>query len=476
MGQSALATLDIAHARLSPEFRPELEALAYLDPTRDGFFAIGVKSGRKKYKQRCFPLSQLPEVLESYRAANADVYVSQSEFWAPSREKKFVKRLTACFLDLDTYKEAEFRELPAESLCALVLDHCYQSSIPEPSLVVFSGRGLQLKWCFTSPIPEGALERWEAVQQELCAAFKRYHADPVALSASQVLRVVSTVNQISGETVRVLHQAKTPAMGGARMANNLIGYQFDEFADTVLPVRRDELTTPQREPSMVQSPAANDSCAPTCFLTSRGLAQRRFEDVIRLVERRGWFKQGAPDGSRDTVIFVCAALLAQAAPNISYFENEVKTLAGLLAPHWSHARLRSCVSAVKKRLAAALEGKLIVFRGKSVDPRYRFRTATLLKWLQVTDSEQRVMATLVGANERRHRSSLRKARWRKAARESGKLLTREQWLRTHHRRGLAATELRKKGLPWKQVAAELGYDTASAAAKASKSIGTRRSK
>lgn len=466
MGQSALSTADSARPCAVTAFRPELEALAYLDPEREGFFAIGVKSGRKKFEQHCFPLSQLPDVLEQYRAVNADVYVSQSEFWAPSREKKFLKRLTACFLDLDTYKQTELEGLPAESLCARVLDHCYQENIPEPSLVVFSGRGLQLKWCLTSPIPEAALERWEAVQETLGARFEWFCADTAAMCANQFLRVLGTVNQRSGNTVRLVHQATTPTMGGSRLPNKLVGYDFDEFADTVLPVCRRDLGSPQRELTLVQPPAAKDSRAPAGLLTSRGLAQRRFEDVMRLCESRGWFKQGAPDGQRDRVVFVCAALLAQAAPNPLFFDREVERLAKLLAPCWSQARLRSCVSTVKKRLVAAMEGQLVSYKGASVDPRYRFRTNTLLKWMEVRDDEQRFMTTLIGPDERRRRAAKRKARWRSAARDAGRLFTREQWLEMHLVRGLAASDLRGKRLSWAQVAAELGYKTASAAAKA----------
>src|SRR6218665_447535 len=166
------------------------EHYALHDVERRGFVSILTRApGAQRAQQTTVKLIQLPEALASANAAN-DVWIGQNEFCRPNRRLVSLTRICACYVDIDTYNIENLRRLPQAALGMFVQDAIRDSGLPAPSLVVFSGRGVQLKWLFERPIPKDALIRWKAVQAELCRRLSHIGADPNALDASRVLRVV----------------------------------------------------------------------------------------------------------------------------------------------------------------------------------------------------------------------------------------------------------------------------------------------
>ncbi|NMP22928.1 hypothetical protein [Sulfobacillus harzensis] len=72
---------------------------------------------------------------------------------------------------------------------------------------------------------------------------------------------------------------------------------------------------------------------------------------------------------------------------------------------WNEREASARLQAIFKRAKAAAQGQ-------TVDPRYAFRTETILEWLDITEDEQREMRTLIGPDEkrRRHRDAERERR------------------------------------------------------------------
>jgi hypothetical protein len=60
---------------------------------------------------------------------------------------------------------------------------CRDEGIPETSLIVFSGRGINLKWCWSSPIPRAAAGRAVAVNRALVKRLTTWGTDPAAVPA-----------------------------------------------------------------------------------------------------------------------------------------------------------------------------------------------------------------------------------------------------------------------------------------------------
>lgn len=378
MGQSALALASDAFE----------ETLYYHDPARPGFFSLLAANDSGQLRQQSFKLQELAPQVAAYRARGCDAYIAQNEFFRPNRRAVNVWRLTSHFVDLDTYKIPNLVGRPMESIRDQVLMACHELGIPEPSLMVYSGRGMQAKWLLEHTVPSAAVPRWQAVQDELCARLAPLGADEKARDVSRVLRLTGTVNTRSGEVVRVVHRAQTPTQGGVLLPQGVVGYGFDLLAETLLPFSRAALEAQaaanqatfilqpleKRETSRRTSPThlvaipggrtANGSGHP---LVPSQLAWDRLTDVRTLFTLRDW-QHGAPAGERNIPLFLSACFLADACVVREIFPELVE-LAKEMAPTWTRAELQSCASSALSRAQAAAHGEKVEFDGRSFNPK-----------------------------------------------------------------------------------------------------------
>ena len=212
-------------------FDPADEARCYHDVNRHGFFSLLVATGLGGgKKQDSYRLSQMPVVL-SMLDDSRDTWLSQAEFIKPNRRVVNLARIGLLFTDLDTYYEPWARGRSPEQQAAVVMFRCRDVGVPPPSLIVFSGRGLQLKWLLDGTIPRQALPRWNACQRALVKRLAWLGADPKAKDASRVLRLINTVNSKSGEVCRVIHVENGPDGDPLR-------YNFEYLTESLLPMAR----------------------------------------------------------------------------------------------------------------------------------------------------------------------------------------------------------------------------------------------
>lgn len=128
-----------------------------------------------------------------------DIWVSQNTFYKKDTRKiEDIYELRHAFSDIDCYKVGM---TPYQVYEILKADY-FGRLIPVPSLVIFSGRGLQLIWQIT---PESlySLPVWQAVQDYIYSVLKEFGADPQATDAARILRVAGTYNQKNHAVVEV---------------------------------------------------------------------------------------------------------------------------------------------------------------------------------------------------------------------------------------------------------------------------------
>lgn len=450
MSSSALATI------------PSLvEPAHYLSSdSLTAYFSILKASVDGAKQQRSYPVASMGFVLAECDSSN-DTWISQAEFWAPTRRLMHFMRVGLLFIDLDTYKVPGLAGMSPDDLLKKLLALCEQTGIPEPSIVVYSGRGLQAKWLLSSPLPAKALPRWSLVQHELCRRLVPLGADANAVDASRVLRLVHTVNSRSGEIVRVVH-------------NTDVRLDFDAIADRLLPLTREQLQAvreARRAKQSGQRPATRTKGHLTAIDTASAaglrpfvgsqLAWDRLADMRTLAKLRGW-AHGAPDGSRDLAVFVGACLLAQALPNVPRFHDELRVLGREFAPHWSSSAVNASVSAVMARMRMLAAGRKVEYQGMQVDPRYRWRNDTLIQRFGITPDEERQLQTIISGTEAARRDAVR-ARMK---REAAGAATRDAWLASHEQKRISARLARAQSKSWAEIATVVGYPSADAARKA----------
>ena len=410
--------------------------------------------------QRAYRLDVLPQIIAALDPER-DTWISQAEFHRPNRRIVHLLRLGLCFVDLDTYKTPHGESRP-ETLLGRFLGHCGDEDVPLPSLVIYSGRGLQAKWLLERPLPRAALPRWNAVQKELVTRLEPFGADPGARDASRVLRLVDTVNTRSGERVRVLWVQ--------RHAEDVRRYPFEWLAETLLPVSREalQLKRPQRpHPTELHTPLKVIPGSKTGNLrvfSGRQLAWDRLEDLRKLAQRRGWTEHGIPHGYRSKYVHWCLNfLLLSGAVPANQLYLEAQALVREVCPDFDKD-VRSVLSTLYRKAKAYEAGERIEFNGKTYPPLYTPRNRTLLALFDVQEAEMRELKTIITPEEARNRDAERKQQRRQKGGSAKRLIYRE----TVEKRRALARSLRVKGLSWAEVGKVLGISAHAARMLASR--------
>ncbi|UST78782.1 replication protein [Pseudomonas siliginis] len=380
----------------------------YHDSSRSGFFSLLVDVHGEK-RQSSHLLADMPTILNLVDKTR-DTWMSQAEFIRPNRRVVNLARLGLLFTDLDTYRIPALAGRTPDQLAASVLYFCDEEGLPAPSLLIYSGRGIQAKWLLDGTIPRQALPRWNACQRYLVDRLAHVGADPMAKDASRVLRTIETVNSKSGEACRVVHVTNDTDGQPVR-------YNFEYLAEALLPTARWTIESQRQEQ------AERVKRKPKPFLlvpggkadnlrgfSGRQLAWDRLEDLRKLAELRG----GVNEGSRMQHLFWrLNFLLLSGATNSKQMYHEASALARELDPQWN-SRSQELMTLFSK--AKAYEsGERVCFGGTEYAPLYTPKNDTLINLFRITADEQRQLKTIVSHAEAAERHRRREEGRRRAA-------------------------------------------------------------
>lgn len=334
-------------------------------------------------------------------ADETDVYLSQNRFFGRRRAIARLAQLDALFSDLDYYNLTPRSDhLRPEHVLGVALEQLDEYRIPAPTIAISTGRGIALVWMH-SAAPRGALGRWQACQRVIYEALSDLGADPRALDAARVLRLVGTENSKSGTLVMALTD-----LGQI--------WDFDALADEILPLKRAELERlrAERARARMRYGSRPEPSLPSGFdfIT---LAEGRLSDLQRLVHYR--FMGRLPAGRRDEWMF-CAGVNMAYLTGADTLPRELAMLAAEVAG-WDEGETRARMSAIQQRARLAALGQRITYRGVDVDPRYRLRNETIIERLAITEEEMRgaKLHHLVNTDMKRERERDRGQRRRSAA-------------------------------------------------------------
>ncbi|HCD9749794.1 TPA: replication protein [Pseudomonas aeruginosa] len=419
---------------------PQEEAELFHDHQRSGFFALLVQFPDEK-RQSSYRLTDMPAVLEMVDPTR-DTWISQAEFFRRNRRVVNLSRIGLLFVDLDTYRQPWAQGRTPEQLASAVLYHCHADGIPAPSLIVFSGRGLQAKWLLDGCLPRAALPRWNACQRFLISRLEVLGADPAARDASRVLRLVNTVNSRSGEICRVVH-----------VENGLDGqpvrYSFEYMAEMLLPTARwdiEAMKQAQLDRRQLKLLAGNKTGNLRTF-NARQLAWDRLEDLRKLAEMRG----GVNEGERMQHLFwQLNFLLLSGVVHSTQLYHEAAALARQLDPRWSYSSAELMTLYAKAKAYNA--GDRVEFGGRMHVPLYTPRNDTLIDLLQITPDEQKHLRTIISKHVAQARDRARQESRRRAA----GAMDRESYLGITCAKRSAARALSAQGLSIRAIAETMG--------------------
>lgn len=345
------------------------------------------------------PFDALLEAGKMAGIVNADIYIGQNGICPfRSRSVSNVTHLSACFVDLDTYKIPSLIGLPYRERLDAILHNA--RDLPLPTLAADSGRGIYLIWALKEPFYLGTnksssspasefrrrfLAKWQRVEDLLIQRLSNFGADPKARDAARVLRLAGTTNQKNGHVVSYTQLSK-PILFADLETPLLKWYEQN------IPTQSNK-TTVQRNRTLNQSRVRS-------LLNYRTLAAARMDDLKSLSILRG----GLSD-YRGRALFV----YAQAA---SYFCHDEESLI-LECQQFASEYFIDVHGKYRPERIAGLIGSLVgrfkqncQLTGKhEPDVRYKLTNARIILDLSITEDEQMKLVTIIGKNEKRRRNT-----------------------------------------------------------------------
>jgi len=356
------------------------EPSEYLDKRGPGYFSILAKMNGKTV-QESYELQHLETVVGGLNP-NIDTWISQATFTAPNRRAVNLYSVGLLFADLDTYNIPGLQQKKPEQISNLLILYCGDRGVPAPSIVLFSGRGLQAKWLLANALPPSRLYEWNHIQRKLVDLLNDFGSDHNAKDISRVLRLDRTVNTKSGERCRVVYVNSGVEAVPTR-------YDFEEIAELF----------PEPEPEERPKKTTAKVLTLPHEMNLRRLNWYRLYDIRDLWKLRG----GVPKGYRETTLFWELNFLLRADPGkTGDMWKEAQTLAAEIDDHNGFYR-NSDLSTLYGKAKANKAGGTVLYKGKRHPPLYTPRNDTLINLFKITPDEEKNLRTIISKQEKYRR-------------------------------------------------------------------------
>lgn len=389
--------------------------------------------GHSWQQYRVTSARQLAAAVQLWQAAgNTGLYISVNRFWGRRRIVNLAA-LSGIMVDVDYYKVPAYRDWSPAMALDKVLMMLEDESLPAPSVAICS-QGLHLLWLHEEVPPE-ALPRWQAIERRLRETLKPMGAEPT--NATTCVRLIGSMHPGGYHVEPILNHPydvwdfETLAYEILKYDRNAEKRERKRLADSALiPKRASAVGRPEnlRE------------------YTIRTLWHARLLDLKQLLWLRHWVPM--PDmRARWLFLAAVAASWVSWPSELLYEVYELARYAGI-----SGGYIRRATMSAYRTATAAARGEKVLYEGEWVDPRYRFKTATILEWLEITPEEQALLRVLIGPELRRKRDAERKERERRAA----GVIPRAEYEGRAAERRQKAVEMKARGMKYAEIAEALG--------------------
>jgi hypothetical protein len=345
-------------------------------------------------RQKAVPVSRLAWLISQIPTRrdwrDEHHYVVQNEFSVPNRRALNLWSCGLLWADLDLRHEEGAQACSAAEIDAyvsrLLLD-CADNNIPEPSLVVWTGRGMQAKWLFDRALPAQALPRWTAAMRGLSAKLAQagWTMDKNAMDVSRILRIAGTYNPSPGSS------------GFAFVAHEGPSYSFDYLCDWLLPYSRAEVQQFKTDAQARQEALAESRKVWQNFDENRrkagALLGRTVSAAVQaaqeaeqalhwrrleVIRQAAITRRGIAPGRRNEWLWIASNSLGWGLGDAGKLWLELPQLAREIAPSLTWPEAQNSASSVYARLKQGGRDSL-----------YRFKTDTLIERLGLTPDEAR---------------------------------------------------------------------------------------
>jgi len=368
-----------------------------LHPTESvGKVCFTIIRSRDEALTRTYSVETAPIIVESL--LDESTYLTLNRFHGPRRADRLAQ-INALYLDLDVHRLPGSNQT-YEHWAERLHSELEEKSLPRPSVLTFTGRGLAAIWLI-DPLPKTARPRWSSCVSCLIGLFRHMGADSACSDVSRVFRVPGTINLRAGEEVRTID-------------GTLRRYRFDDLADRIFTAAG---RPTRRQLSERKSKAAGQISSGQ----SRGLAPgRRFAMIARDLDKIvGQWGGRVPEGKRNTYLHLVVTCLTH-TDRVSEIERKITKIAATATPDLSEREVAGIIKSAESQAQKACSST------PALDGRLHYSGARIAELLEVPDETARVLGLeQVFSKEERAR---RKASRERARRLEAGAASREEWL------------------------------------------------
>ena len=339
-----------------------------------------------KFRQYHYKPEELAAHLTEW--TDEDVYYSQNTFYKPQRRIDSIRQLRSLYVDLDVYNLG----LQPEWVLGKLELEFFGQIIPEPNVVVWSGRGLVLIWNIV-PVPYMAMPLWRAVENYFVQTLMAVGADAKASDPARIFRLPGTINSKNHATVAAEYRHD-------------YRYDIHDLQYEYLP----ELNppSPRAKPKKGRKPKVLH------LYNVYTLHQARAIDIAHLVEIRG----GDVGPCRELICFLYRYYTCCFTSDPSRALEETLDLNSEFTHPLSEKEVRSATKTAEKAWAAKSDAKADEAAKEMGYPGagYCLKNSKIIEWLDITPEEQQQLQTIISPTEKRRRNTIAK---REARRKAG---------------------------------------------------------
>lgn len=346
----------------------------------------------KRFRQYHYQPEELASALSDWMGE--DVYYSQNSFFKPQRRIDNIRQLRTLYVDLDVYNLG----MTPEWVLGKLEWEVFGQGLPEPNMIIFSGRGLVLIW-HIEPLPIEAMPLWRAVETFFVEQLKEVGSDTKATDPARIFRLAGSINSKNNAIVRAEYRHEH------RYDIHQLQYDYlPELSPKKLAVKKKG-----RKTKIVR------------MFNVYTLHLSRARDIAKLVELR--------DGdinTRQNLLFLYRYFTC------CFTDDPVKALDDTLSLNsefrrpLSEREVRSATKSAERAWAARSDAKANEIAKSFGYPGagYNMPNSDIIDWLDITPEEQRHLSSIISKEEKRRRNT--EAR-RKKRREEG-MKPREEYL------------------------------------------------
>ncbi|MFB9757557.1 AsnC family protein [Ectobacillus funiculus] len=336
--------------------------------------------------QRFWGLNDIPDMLK-YAARNKkeDMYLSLNAFEYGSREAGKLKQIRNLGVDIDCHSLSITPHEALEKLQSYILI----GHIPNPNLVIFSGRGLQILFSIANGAAPQVAYLAQYITVQYISKLKDIGADPRACDLPRVLRFPGTTNTKNNAAVKVEIWRQ-------------LEYSLQELYEFCTPLEQARKRGKQRKGNVAVF--IDKVGAKTLY----SLNAARVNDLQRLVEIRN----GDLTGCRNTFIYIYSFTVCLFLKSRGDTEDFIQPTIGQIYSTTDKQMKKSEINATIKSACNDATEFMESFSANEFSMRGLSRTLikpmkndTVIDKLHITEAEMKAMRTIIGATVKRERNT-----------------------------------------------------------------------